>query len=173
MTLEVVEDNHSVYDYPFYDSNGILVPWDLYKSKVLLIVNTATNCGLSGQFAELEDLKRIIRNPNFEVLAFPANDFLNQEPRSNAEIISYCHRKYRISYPIFSKIRVRGNNAHPLFKYLSQKRKNGMINVKPKWNFHKYLVNGQGKVIDHYYSFTRPTAKHLIQKIEKLLANEN
>ena len=140
-----------------------------YKNKVLLIVNTASKCGFTPQYKELEELYQLYKQEDFIVLGFPCNQFLKQEPGSNAEIQTFCQLNYGVSFPMFEKIKVRGNDAHPLFKYLT-KQAPGWFGDAVKWNFTKFLVDRQGKVINRYAPTTNP--REIAPDIEKLIKNE-
>ncbi len=141
-----------------------------YRNKVLLIVNTASECGFTCQFKDLEQLKKDIGSDDFEILAFPSNDFGKQEPLEGREILEFCESNYNITFPVFDKIFVRGSDAHPLYQFLSDKKQNNRCNVKPRWNFHKYLINKNGEIEDFFYPFTTPLNSKLKKKIVKLLA---
>lgn len=126
-----------------------------YKGKVLLIVNTASECGFTPQLDSLQKLYDANKDDGFEVLGFPCNQFNNQDPGSNDEIANFCERNYGVTFQMFSKVDVKGENSHPLFVYLTQQAK-GMLTKQIKWNFTKFLVNKQGEVIDRYAPQTKP-----------------
>jgi glutathione peroxidase len=140
-----------------------------YKGKVLLIVNTASGCGFTPQLQELQELRNEYADKGFEVLGFPSNDFGGQEPLDGTAINEFCEVNFGVQFPMFEKIMVRGSQAHPLFKFLSEKKLNGHLNSSPKWNFHKYLINKQGEVVDYFYSFTKPSAAKVKKKLQRLL----
>lgn len=140
-----------------------------FKGKVLLIVNTASGCGFTPQLKELQELRAEYADKGFEVLGFPSNDFGRQEPLEGDAINEFCEVNYGVQFPMFEKIMVRGEHAHPLFKFLSQKKLNGNLNSTPKWNFHKYLVNKEGEVVDYFYSFTKPNSSKVKKKVLRLL----
>ena len=133
-----------------------------YNNKVLLLVNIASGCGFAPQLKELQQLKDEFGPQGFEVLGFPSNDFGRQEPLEGEAINEYCQVNHGVQFPVFEKIFVRGEQAHPLFKFLSQ-------TSTPRWNFHKYLVNKQGEVVDYFFPFTKPLSSKLKKKIQKLL----
>ena len=141
-----------------------------YKGKVLMIVNTASKCGFTPQLEELEKLYETYHEQGFEILAFPSNDFGGQEPLKGEAIENFCQVNYGVSFTIFEKTKVKGEQASELYQFLADKKQNGAVQSVPKWNFHKYLVNKKGEVIDYYYSTTSPTAGRVKRKIEKLLA---
>lgn len=139
---------------------------ETYNGQVLLIVNTASQCGFTNQYEELEALQRRFQGRGFNVLGFPCNQFGSQEPGSNAEIKSFCSTRYDVSFPMFAKIDVNGSNAHPLWDYL-KKQKGGMLGSGIKWNFTKFLVGRSGKVIGRFPPQTKPSA--LAGEIDALL----
>jgi glutathione peroxidase len=159
----------SVYDFTVNDLNGKEVNLNAYKGKVLLIVNTASECGFTPQYQELEELYQLYKKKGFEVIAFPSNDFGGQEPLNGSEIQQFCTVKFNTTFPIFDKIKVKGNDAHPLYKFLSNKSENGSVDIAPKWNFQKYLIDKNGHVIDYYLSTTSPTSSKVKKAIEELL----
>lgn len=140
-----------------------------YKGKVLLIVNTASGCGFTPQLEELQKLREQFVDEGFEVLGFPSNDFGKQEPLEGDAIHQFCEVNYGVQFPIFEKVMVRGAGAHPLFKFLSKKELNGRLNSTPKWNFHKYLVNKNGEVVNYFYPFTKPSSSKIKKNILRLL----
>ena len=138
-----------------------------YRGKVLLIVNTASKCGFTPQYKELEELYQTYKNRNFAVLGFPCNQFLNQEPGSNQEIQTFCQLNYGVSFPVFGKVDVKGRHAHELFNYLT-KQAPGWFGNSIKWNFTKFLVDAQGNVRKRYAPITSPSK--ITPDIENLLA---
>lgn len=141
-----------------------------YRGKVLLIVNTASKCGFTPQFKDLEALYQEYKDKDFEILGFPSNQFQNQEPLEGEQLSEFCELNYGVTFKMFDKIDVKGESADPLFQYLSNKDLNGQVNSTPKWNFHKYLVNKEGKVVDYFYTFTNPNSGKVRKAIDKLLA---
>jgi len=137
-----------------------------YDGKVVLVVNTASKCGLTPQFEGLQQLHEQYGEAGFTVLGFPCDQFANQEPGSEDEIAEFCQRNYGVSFQMFSKIDVNGDNAHPLFKWLRQ-QKSGLLGDKIKWNFSKFLIGKNGEVIDRYAPTTAP--EKLSGDIEKAL----
>lgn len=158
----------NIYQFNVQQLNGEQANLKKFKDKVLLIVNTASQCGFTPQLADLVDLKKQFLGQDFEILAFPSNDFGGQEPLDGADIYAFCQR-FDANFPIFDKIRIRGPYADPLFKYLADKKQNGKVGAAPKWNFHKYLVDKNGKVVDFFYPFTKPNTSKVKKKIEQLL----
>lgn len=133
-----------------------------YKGKVLLVVNIASACGFVGQLKELQALRSEFKDQGFEVLAFPSNDFGRQEPLEGADITGFCEENYGVQFPVFEKIPVRGEQANPLFKFLTKVS-------TPRWNFHKYLLDGNGEIVDYFFPFTTPQSSKVKKKIQKLL----
>ena len=138
-----------------------------YAGKVLLIVNTASKCGFTPQFAGLEKLYQQYKDQGFEVLGFPCNQFGGQDPGSNDQIGSFCQKNYGVSFPMFAKVDVKGANAHVIFRNLTNNSK-GVLGSGIKWNFTKFLIGKDGKVLNRYAPTTKPDA--LEEDIEKALA---
>src|SRR5476651_9603 len=160
----------NIYRFNVEKLNGEEISLSDYKDKVLLVVNTASECGFTPQLKDLEVLREQFAGRDFEILAFPSNDFGGQEPLEGEAIAAFCEINYGAHYPTFNKIRVRGPYAHPLYKFLADKKENGHVKTAPRWNFHKYLINKQGEVIDFFYPFTKPTSSKIKKQIERLLS---
>jgi len=163
-------DEQNIYRFNVNKLNGEEINLGEFKNKVLLIVNTASQCGFTPQLRDLEELRKAYKDQDFEILAFPSNDFGGQEPLQGTAIGTFCAINFGTHFPLFEKMRVRGPYAHPLFQFLSDKKQNGFINAAPRWNFHKYLVDADGKVTDFFYPFTKPTSSKIRKKIDRLLA---
>ncbi|MEM6724905.1 MAG: glutathione peroxidase [Bacteroidota bacterium] len=161
--------NPSIHQFDVKDLQGNDVSLGDYKGKVLLVVNTASKCGFTPQLGDMEDLYKEYRDKDFEILAFPSNDFMGQEPLEGEAIKQFCMLKYDASYPIFDKVHVKGPQASDLYQFLSDKSKNGRVSSTPKWNFHKYLVNKRGEVVDFYLMTTKPTSRKIKKAIDRLL----
>ena len=146
----------TIYDFTVDDIEGHPVKLDRYKGKVLLVVNTASYCGYTGQYEGLEALYRKYKDRGFVVLGFPCNQFGAQEPGSADEIATFCGTRYDVTFPLFAKIDVNGANAHPLFEHLKSERPGALGTKGIKWNFTKFLVNGRGEVVQRYGSSTTP-----------------
>jgi glutathione peroxidase len=160
----------SIYDFPATGLNGQPVDLKQFKGKVLLIVNTASNCGFTPQYKGLEQVYQQFKDKGVEVLAFPCNQFGAQEPGTSDEIGSFCERNYGVTFPLFDKIEVNGDDTHPLFAHLKEKAP-GLLGSKAiKWNFTKFLVGKDGTVFGRYAPTTTP--EELVGDIEKLLAQE-
>jgi len=156
----------TVHDFSAVTIDGTSQPLSAYKGKALLIVNTASKCGFTPQYEGLESLYEKYRDRGFVVLGFPANNFMGQEPGTNAEIKAFCSTKYRTTFPLFSKISVKGKEIHPLYAYLT--RDSG-FKGEISWNFNKFLVAPDGKVVARFDSNTDPLAKDLTTKLEAIL----
>ena len=155
----------TVYDYTVQTIDGKEVKLSQYKGKKLLIVNTASKCGFTPQYKELEELSKKYGN-KVTVLGFPSNSF-NQELASNSEVAAFCEKNYGVTFPLFSTAPVKGDDAQPLYKFLADKEKNGAVGEAPTWNFCKYLVDEQGHVVAFYPSKVKPTDPTLVAAIEK------
>ncbi len=139
-----------------------------YKGKVLLIVNVASKCGFTPQYEGLEKLYRKYKNQGFEILAFPCNQFGNQEPGTNEEIKSFCQTNYNVTFKLFDKIDVNGANSHPLYQFLKDAKPGIMGSKDIKWNFTKFLIDREGNVVERYAPQTTPES--VAKDIEKLLS---
>jgi len=160
----------SVLDFTVQDIDGTEVKLrEKYEGKVLLVVNTASECGYTPQYADLEALYEKYREKGFEVLAFPSNDFGGQEPGSNSEIKLFCTEKYEVKFPLFAKIPVKGEDKHPLYVFLTDPERNPESGGEIKWNFTKFLVDDEGKVIRRYESKVKPTDENVAKDVEKAL----
>ncbi|TFW02023.1 glutathione peroxidase [Oxalobacteraceae bacterium OM1] len=158
----------TVYDFKAAGIDGTPVDLAQYQGKVLLIVNTASECGFTPQYKGLEQVYQQFKDKGVEVLGFPCNQFGKQEPGNAEEISAFCERNYGVSFPLFDKIDVNGDAAHPLFKHLKNEAKGLLGSEAIKWNFTKFLVKKDGTVFKRYAPQTEP--KDLLKDIEKLLA---
>lgn len=157
----------SVYDFETTTINGTAGTLADYRGKVLLIVNTASKCGLTPQFEGLEALYQTYRDRGLEILGFPCNQFREQDPGSNSEILEFCQMNYGVSFPMHQKIEVNGSNTHPLFKHLKQEAPGLLGSKSIKWNFTKFLIGRDGGVVRRFSPATKP--KQLAQAIEAAL----
>lgn len=148
----------TLYTFSARTLGGESVGLDRYRDKVLLIVNTASECGFTPQYAGLQQLHDRFAARGFEVLGFPCNQFGKQEPGSEGEIAEFCSREYSVTFPMFAKIEVNGDNAHPLYQFLKRQRPGLMGLESIKWNFTKFLVDREGQVVTRYAPTTRPEA---------------
>ena len=157
----------SFYDYSAKLNNGKTRKLEDYRGKVLLVVNTASQCGFTPQYKGLQELYARYKKQGFEVLGFPCDQFGHQEPGGDDEIRSFCELNYGVDFPLFSKIEVNGQNAHPIYKFLKSE-KGGLLGDSIKWNFTKFLIDKQGNVVDRYAPMTLP--EHIARDIERELA---
>lgn len=137
---------------------------DAYRGKVLLVVNTASKCAFTGQYEGLEAIYRKYKDRGFAVLGFPSNDFGNQEPGTEKQIRDFCRLTYSVEFPMFEKVHVKKGKADPLFEKLARE-----TGAYPKWNFYKYLIDREGRVVDYFSSMTSPEGAKIVSAVEKLL----
>jgi glutathione peroxidase len=164
---------NSIYDFSMKQIDGKASSLAEYKGKVLLIVNVASKCGFTGQYAGLQKLYETYKDRGLVVMGFPANDFLFQEPGSNQEIAQFCSLKFHVTFPLFEKITVTGGNMHPLYKYLTDKTTNPEFSGKITWNFNKFLIGRDGHILNRFGSRTTPEDKDVIAAIEKALESKS
>lgn len=158
------------YDIEVTTIAGEPIKIEAYKGNVLLIVNTASKCGFTGQYDGLQKLYDTYRDKGLVVLGFPSNDFLHQEPGSNEEIQSFCKINYGVTFPMFEKISVKGNGQHPLYAYLTSKETDPGFAGKISWNFNKFLISRDGKIVGRFGSRTSPDDRKLIEAVEAELS---
>ena len=159
--------NTSIYDFSCKDSSGNEVNLSDFLGKTLLIVNTASKCGFTPQYNGLQSLQEKYDSEQFSVLAFPCNQFGGQEPGTDDEIQEFCSLNFKTTFPVFGKIEVNGENAHPLYKFLCSEKKGVLGSEKIKWNFTKFLINSGGEPVARYSSTTTP--EKLSKDIENLI----
>jgi glutathione peroxidase len=157
----------SVLDFTMKDIDGKPKPLSAYKGKVLMIVNTASECGFTPQYETLQKLYETYKEKGFMILAFPANNFGEQEPGTNAEIKTFCSTKFHTTFDLFEKISVKGNDQHPLYSFIT---KESQCAGDVKWNFQKYLVDKHGQIVTKYLSAVDPMSKEVREQVEKLLS---
>jgi glutathione peroxidase len=160
---------NSIYGFSMKDINGKEVSLSQYRGKVLLLVNVASRCGLTPQYDALQRVYQKYESKGFLVLGFPANNFGGQEPGTNEEIKTFCSTKYNVSFPLFSKISVKGDDIHPLYKFLTDKETDPEFAGDIKWNFNKFLAGREGKIVARFEPQVKPDSDSVIQAIEKLL----
>ena len=153
------------YDFKIESISGEIIDFSKYKNKVILIVNTASHCGFTKQYAELQELWSKYKSKGLIVLGVPSNSF-NQEKKNNKDVKKFCEVNFDINFPLSSITDVKGENVHELFKWAADNHGKSAI---PKWNFYKILINKEGKVEDTYSSFTKPMSNKIIKKIESIL----
>ncbi|AIQ22428.1 MULTISPECIES: glutathione peroxidase [Paenibacillus] len=157
----------SIYDFEVNTLRGAEESLSKYKGKVLLVVNTASKCGFTPQYKGLQEVYEKFKDRGFEVLGFPSNQFAGQEPGESDEIAEYCEINYGVTFPMFEKIDVKGDEAHPLFKYLSKEAPGVLGSKSVKWNFTKFLVDQEGRVLKRFAPKTTP--QQIESYISKLL----
>jgi len=155
-----------IYNFKVNNSKGEEVELSTNKGKVMLIVNTASKCGFTYQYEGLQDLHDLYNKEGLEILAFPCNQFKNQESGTDKEIQSFCQLNYGLKFPVYSKIDVNGDDAHPLYKYL-KKQKKGLLGSNIKWNFTKFLIDKEGNVVKRFGPTIKPES--MKEDIKKLL----
>ena len=159
--------NNNFYQFSATSLQGKEMSMKSYEGKVILVVNTASKCGLTPQYEGLEKLYREYKDKGLVILGFPCNQFANQDPSSNEEIGSFCQRNYGVSFPMFAKVDVNGPTAHPLYQYLTSEAK-GLLGSSIKWNFTKFLINQKGEVVKRYAPITKP--EKIAKDIQRLLS---
>lgn len=147
----------SIYQFQAETIDGQQLSIEQYKGKVLVIVNTASKCGFTPQYEELQRLYETYKEEGLEILGFPSNQFMHQEPGSSLDIHQFCKKNYGVSFPLFNKINVRGKKAHPLFQYLTNQAP-GILTASIKWNFTKFLIAKDGHVVKRFAPNTSPAA---------------
>ena len=162
--------NHSanISDFKVKDINLKEVKLSEYKGKVLLIVNVASKCGFTSQYAGLQKIYEQYKDQGFEVLGFPCNDFGGQEPGTNEEIKNFCSLNYDVTFPMFDKVHVKGNEKAPLFELLTNNSTTGKSAIK--WNFEKFIIDKEGNIVDRFRTATKPDSKKITSLIEKELS---
>jgi glutathione peroxidase len=159
----------TVYQYTMNDIDGKPVPLSSFKGKVVIMVNVASKCGLTPQYKELQAFYDQYKDRGVVVLGFPANNFLGQEPGSDSDIKSFCEKNYGVSFPMFSKISVKGKEMDPLYKFLTSKELNGVMDSNVKWNFQKYLIDREGRLVTFFEPRTEITDPEMVKAVESLL----
>ena len=162
----------SIYDFTMKDIDGKDVKLEKFKGKVMLIANVASKCGYTPQYKGLQEIYSQYKDQGFVILGFPANNFLHQEPGSNEEIKQFCTSNYNVTFPMFSKISVRGKHINPLYKFLTEKETDPEFSGKISWNFNKFLINREGKIVARFGTRTKPESEEVIQAITKALKSE-
>ena len=168
-TIDVSAKNKSVLDFKMKDIDGKDVKLKKYKGDVLLIVNTASKCGYTPQYEGLQAIYTKYESQGFTVLGFPANNFGGQEPGTETEIKEFCESKYKVTFPMFAKISVKGEDQHPLYNFLTAKATNPNFSGDISWNFNKFLINRKGEIVARFTSKDKPDGEAVMQAIEKYL----
>lgn len=157
----------SFYDLSAKTIDGKDFSFETLTGKKVLIVNTASKCGFTPQYEDLQKLYDTYKDKNFVIIGFPANNFLKQEPGTNEEIVEFCQKNYGVTFQMMSKIQVKGKDIHPVYLWLTKKEKNGVMDSNVKWNFQKYLIDGNGNFSAVHYSKIKPFDKAIIKFIEE------
>lgn len=165
--LFATSSTNTIYDFKVTDIDGNDFNLNTLQGKKVMIVNTASKCGLIPQYEELEKLYETYKEKNFTIIAFPSNDFMSQEPGTDEEIKDFCSKNYGVTFPVMSKIKVKGKNMHPLYKYLTTKSLNGLSDNSVKWNFQKYLIGTDGKLEMVIAPTTKPMDQEIVDWITK------
>lgn len=137
----------SFYDLSATDINGELVKFDRFKGLKVMVVNTASECGYTPQYAQLEELYEAYKDKGFVIIGFPSNDFGGQEPGTEAEIAAFCQKNYGVTFPLMAKVSTKGDAQHAVYHWLTNKSQNGVLDSEVKWNFHKYLIDEEGRLV--------------------------
>jgi len=165
--VPILNGQKSFYDFVVKDIDGNDYPLKELKGKKVLVVNTASECGFTPQYEDLEKLYNEYKDNDFIILGFPANNFGHQEPGSNQEIKAFCQKNYGVSFPMMSKISVKGDDIHPLYKWLTSKDLNGEFDSGVKWNFQKYMIDEEGHLVDYGLSTLKPFSRKITEWIEE------
>ncbi|HIB36999.1 MAG TPA: glutathione peroxidase [Mesonia sp.] len=158
---------NTIYQFEVEDIEGNTFDLSSLKGKKVMIVNTASKCGLTPQYEQLEAIYKAYQDQNFVIIGFPANNFASQEPGSDEEIAQFCERNYGVTFPMMSKISVKGEDMHELYEFLTQKSKNGFADSEVAWNFQKYLISEEGKVVNVIDPRTLPTDEKIVKWIKE------
>ncbi len=157
----------TIYQFKVTDLSGKIFDFATLKGKKIMIVNTASKCGLTPQYKDLETLYKQYKDKSFVIVGFPANNFASQEPGSNEEIATFCQLNYGVTFPMMDKISVKGKDMHEVYQFLTQKAKNGLQDSTVSWNFQKYLLNEKGELEKVIEPKTLPTDKEIIDWLKK------
>lgn len=156
----------TIYQFKVTDLYGNVFDFASLKGKKVMIVNTASECGYTPQYKDLETIYKKYKDQNFVIIGFPADNFGGQEPGTNKEIAAFCKKNYGVTFPMMEKSSVSGKDMNKVYQFLTQKSKNGYENSEVKWNFQKYLINEKGELVKIYYSKTKPTDPEIIDWIK-------
>lgn len=170
---EEIKISPSVYDFVVEDIDGNPVKLSDYKGKVLLVVNVASKCGYTAQYDGLQKIYRQYKDQGLVVLGFPANNFKQQEPGTNSQIKEFCSVNFGVTFPMFSKISVKGEDIHPLYKYLTSTKTNPEFGGDIRWNFNKFLLNRTGKIVARFDSADKPEDEKVLTAIHSALKSVN
>jgi len=163
---QVNSQSKTIYDFTVKSISGEDFSLSQLKGKKVLIVNTASKCGNTPQYSELQELYQKYGGDKFVIIGFPANNFMGQEPGSNEEIAQFCKLNYGVTFPMMEKISVKGNDIHPLYEYLTQESENGVLDAPVTWNFQKFMIDENGKVVGYAKPTTKPFSEEIVKWIE-------
>jgi glutathione peroxidase len=163
----------SAYNFTFKDTDGVPFPLETYRGKVLLVVNTASRCGFTPQYAELEALYETYKDKGLVVLAIPSDDFGSEEPGDDRQIKAFAFSKFHITFPIMGKTDVVGDARHPFYAWAAEQNKGGFFLSTPRWNFQKYLIGRDGQLVDSFLPTTTPTSSSIVKSVELALADKS
>lgn len=166
LTVDNTMEKQSIFQFTVKDIEENNFDFKSLSGKKIMVVNTASKCGLTPQYKQLEEVYQHYKNESFIIVGFPANNFMSQEPGTNDEIASFCQRNYGVSFPMMSKISVKGDNMHKVYQFLTQKAKNGVADSEVEWNFQKYLLNEKGELEMIISPRTLPNDEKIINWIE-------
>lgn len=167
MITAIAFGQQSFYDFKVKDIDGKEFNLSSLKGKKVLVVNTASKCGLTPQYKQLQELYQLYGGNKFTIIGFPANNFMKQEPGTDSEIAEFCEKNYGVTFPMMSKISVKGDDMHPLYQWLTQKSKNGVLDSEVKWNFQKYLIDEKGNLVEMIEPKTKPDDEKIVSWIKK------
>ncbi len=166
LTMVSYSQEKSIYDFKVTDINGEDFDFSTLEGKKILIVNTASKCGLTPQYEQLQAVYDEYGGDDFVIVGFPANNFMKQEPGGDDEIASFCKKNYGVTFPMMSKISVKGDDMHPLYKFLTQKAMNGHSDNEVQWNFQKYLINEKGELEEVIHPRVKPDSEKILSWIK-------
>lgn len=165
-SITFAQEKQTIYQFKVTDLYGDTFDFASLKGKKILVVNTASKCGLTPQYEDLEALYKTYKDYNFVIVGFPVNNFASQEPGTNEEIAQFCKENYGVSFPMMSKISVKGKDIHPVYQFLTQKEQNGLQDSEVEWNFQKYLINEKGVLEKVISPRTSPVDEEIIDWIK-------
>lgn len=167
LTLSAMSQTKTLYDFTAKTIDGKEYDFSTLKGKKVLIVNTASKCGFTPQYEQLEELYKQKGGDDFEIIGFPANNFMGQEPGSNEEIANFCQKNYGVTFTMMEKISVKGKDQAPLYTWLTEKEQNGVENAKVKWNFQKFLIDEDGNYVKSFASGVEPLSEEIVGSLGK------
>ena len=156
-----------IHDFTVRTIEGQELSLGAFKGKKILIVNTASKCGFTPQYKDLEEVYEKYSDKNFVIIGFPSNDFAKQEPGTNSEISSFCKQNYGVKFPMMEKISVKGDSIHPLYKWLTSKSENGVMNSRVRWNFQKYMIDEEGHLAGYVAPWKKPNCRRITKWLKE------